>query len=181
MVDTDQIVKQLHEYFYVPEHVIDPISGHVSTHAGPCISWRPTSSGHLPVTFENAGYFDCGNMNLKTLKGAPHTVANNFVCSQNSLQDLQHAPQFVGQDFDCRQNPLISLEGLPKHVGRHVWVTYSPFLPLLRLCDHASVIIEQASRDIKSIMEKYAGTGRSGALLAAAELIRAGYRENARW
>jgi hypothetical protein len=34
---------------------------------------------------------------------------------------------------------------------------------------------------VNEIMTKYEGQGKPGAIKAAAELIRAGYKENARW
>ena len=63
------------------------------------------------------GYFDCSDLGLKSLKGAPQEVDWHFKCSKNQLTSLEGAPQKVGGHFVCFKNHLTSLEGAPQTVG----------------------------------------------------------------
>ena len=64
------------------------------------------------------GYFDCSDLDLVSLKGAPTEVGGSFWCSRNQLSSLEGAPQIVGKNFDCNNNHLTSLEGAPQTVGK---------------------------------------------------------------
>jgi hypothetical protein len=66
-------------------------------------------------------------------------------------------------------------------VGVDFWLDYSPDLPLLRLLNYAQFSIQNAPTKLAQIMKKYRGQSKAGAIKCAAELIRAGYKENARW
>ena len=66
---------------------------------------------------EVGGYFSCHNNRLTSLKGAPQTVGKGFYCSDNKLISLEGAPHIVGGDFYCYNNQLTSLEGAPQEVG----------------------------------------------------------------
>lgn len=148
------------------------------------------------------GDFLCDNNKLVDLSDSPLQVGGSFYCSRNLLKSLQGAPRLVGEDFFCRtnyltslvgcpthvpgglcayDNPFQSLVGAPDHVGQYVEITYEAQLPLLRLCMFKSIMILDCPEPVNDILHKYAGQGRPGALLAAAELIRARYVENARW
>ena len=63
------------------------------------------------------GDFDCSNLGLTSLKGAPHTVGGWFDCSHNYLTSLKGAPQKVGGGFYCQRNQLTSLEGAPQIIN----------------------------------------------------------------
>ena len=63
------------------------------------------------------GGFDCSNLDLVSLKGAPQTVGGGFDCSFNQITSLEGAPQIVGGNFWCNNNQLTSLEGAPREVG----------------------------------------------------------------
>ena len=63
------------------------------------------------------GYFDCSELALVSLKGAPQEVGGSFRCSGNYLTSLEGAPKIVGGEFSCSYNQLTSLEGAPKEVG----------------------------------------------------------------
>ena len=65
---------------------------------------------------EVTGNFDCSELNLVSLKGAPQIVGEDFYCFKNHLTSLEGAPQEVGWTFDCSENQLISLEGAPQKV-----------------------------------------------------------------
>ena len=63
------------------------------------------------------GYFDCSNLGLKSLKGAPNIVNGDFYCDTNRLTSLKGAPQIIGGDFGCSNNQITSLEGAPQEVS----------------------------------------------------------------
>ena len=63
------------------------------------------------------GDFDCSDLGLTSLKGAPQEVGGYFDCSYNQLTSLEGAPQEVGGDFSCYYNYLTSLEGAPQTIG----------------------------------------------------------------
>ena len=61
--------------------------------------------------------FDCSDLGLTSLKGAPTEIGGDFNCSNNILTSLKGAPQEVGGDFNCHWNRLTSLKGAPIEVG----------------------------------------------------------------
>ena len=67
---------------------------------------------------EVTGNFNCSELNLVSLKGAPQKIGGSFWCFRNHLTSLKGAPQEVGWTFDCSENQLISLEGAPQKVGK---------------------------------------------------------------
>ena len=62
------------------------------------------------------GYFNCCNNKLISLKGVPLEVVGGFYCSDNQLISLEGAPLDVVGDFDCANNLLTSLEGVPDFI-----------------------------------------------------------------
>ena len=66
---------------------------------------------------EVGGSFYCSHNQLTSLKGAPQTISKFFKCSYNHLTSLKGAPQTVGESFYCYSNNLTSLEGAPQKVG----------------------------------------------------------------
>ena len=71
------------------------------------------------------GTFDCFELGLKSLKGAPTEVGRYFDCSGNQLTSLEGAPKEVGGYFDCYNNQLTSLKGAPQKVGRSFDCSYN--------------------------------------------------------
>ena len=63
------------------------------------------------------GNFDCSELDLVSLEGAPQKVGGGFICSYNQLTSLKGAPQTVDEDFKCSYNHLTSLKGAPQTVG----------------------------------------------------------------
>ena len=63
------------------------------------------------------GNFDCSELDLVSLEGAPQKVGGGFICSYNQLTSLKGAPQTVDGDFKCSYNHLTSLKGAPQTVG----------------------------------------------------------------
>lgn len=127
------------------------------------------------------GQFDCSDNHLMSLLDAPRHVGGHFICSDNKLETLVGAPDIILRDFMCEGNLLNGLQGLPSQIQGTLWIVYHKHLPLLRLCTCRKFNIDQAPKAVQKIMNAHAGTGRAGALKAAAELIRTGYQENARW
>ena len=147
----------------------------------------------------------CSNNRLGSLRGAPTSVKGEFTCFRNLLKDLTYAPTSVGGSFRCGWNQLTSLQGAPNHVGGHfdcannpltdlihlpdqipgkIVLTYNTHLPLLRcLVAHEGVRSLEAPPKVMDILNdpKYMGKGKAASLACAALLIRAGYRDNARW
>ena len=108
-------------------------------------------------------------------------MGGHFQCSANNLTSLVGAPLSVGGGFDCQDNPLISLEGAPLKLKGTFACDYSHNLPLLRLLNYKKIIIQNGPEQLIKIIKPYLGQGKPGAIKAAVELIRAGYKENARW
>lgn len=128
--------------------------------------------------------FRCSDNLIHSLQHAPTHVSGNFNCAKNRLTNLLHAPKYVELNFTCYRNPLESLEGVPDHVGKTITLTYDATLPLLRTLVAEEILFMNAtatSEQVAQILNKYMGSGKPGALKAAAELIKAGFKHNARW
>ena len=205
MVDKDKIRMEMRRWFaYYGSLTVDD-HGLVSCEGSVQLTARLSK---LPVKFHRIDDdFRLENtMTLKTLEGCPEYVGNLFSCMHNSIKSLLGAPKKVGgnvvltgckltnligcpemdQTLNVVNNPLTSLEGIPDHLIRLV-VSYDPNLPLLRALAANTVELrttndtQQSGQTVEQILNKYTQQGKVGALKAAAELIRAGFKENARW
>ena len=76
---------------------------------------KPNKDGFTINFGRISGDFDCSNLGLISLEGAPQIVGGDFWCSWNNLTSLEGAPQTVGS-FSCSNNQLTSLKGAPKTV-----------------------------------------------------------------
>ena len=76
------------------------------------------------------GYFNCSNLDLVSLKGAPKEVGGDFRCGSNQLTSLKGAPQIVGGGFYCNINQLTSLKGTPIEVGESFICSYNQLTSL---------------------------------------------------
>jgi hypothetical protein len=159
MVDVKKIKQLLEKHFSIAGGIsIDPESGVVDVAGDARLK---TLTSQLPVRFGH--------------------VSGNFYCSYNSLTSLDGAPRSVGGNFMCHNNSLTTLDGAPASVGGKFYVDYNTSLPLLRLLQYKATMIYDAPSVAKQILHKYAGTSKRGMLGAAAELTKAGLRDNARW
>lgn len=126
----------------------------------------------------------CGHNQLTSLTHAPDTVFN-FHCTNNQLTTLEGAPRVINGELSCWGNQLKSLDGLPDIIKDQIWMDDPPpHMPLLRLLavkDLSKIVFGVRRNDRQDILNPYVGQGRAGALKAAGDLIRAGYKENARW
>ena len=67
----------------------------------------------LPLKFGTVtGFFKCGDNELTSLEGSPHTVGDYFDCDYNKLTSLEGAPHSISGDFWCQSNNIHSFEGL---------------------------------------------------------------------
>jgi len=128
-------------------------------------------------------WFSCYDNRLTSLQGAPRQVGGSFHCGSNKLISLEGGPNQVGDRYDCRYNPLKSFQGAPQQVGDYFDCDWKKNLSLLQLLTvHAKTVnMLGAPKQVSTIMNNHAGQGKPGAIKAAVELIRAGYKENARW
>lgn len=162
-----------------------------------------TSLEHAPEHV--GGAFECNSNQLTSLMYAPKYVGGNFHCQRNQLTNLDHCPSGI-QDLFCMDNHLAtfqgapkvitgelrcwgnktlqSLDGLPDEVHDTIWMDEpEPHLPLLRLLAVKGVTRINLGyiRELEQIMNAYLGKGKAGAIKCAAELIKAGYKDHARW
>jgi hypothetical protein len=204
MVDTDQIKHTLHELFQIitedgllpadkfEQAVQVDAAGVVNVSGSVLIKWETQLPAHLPIKFghvtKNFNIALFPQENLINLVGSPHTVGGTFRVSAPNLTSLLGAPVSVtgACHFNCAS--LVSLAHLPQSCGR-LSLMYTPHLHMLPLVDQDyvnwSYLNQYGGRPkgviATSIIEAHRGQGKAGAIKAAAELIRAGYKENARW
>jgi hypothetical protein len=203
MVDTNQIHRILKNNYRIDGEIhIDSQTGAV-TCSGDVKLLTLTPS--LLINWDGVnGNFSCGLAGLTSLKGAPHTVGGNFSCIENKLTSLEHAPSIVYGGFDCSSNqltslqgspcttgsiyncslnPLTSLQGLPnKMIGKGMMLLpWNDTLPLLRVLLVKGIHwLNIEAKECRDIMDKYLGKGYAGMVPCARELIKAGFKGNAR-
>lgn len=142
-----------------------------------CSANKLTSLAHGPT---HAGTYNCNYQQLTSLEGAPTTVTGVFLCRNNLITSLNHLPSGI-TFLDCQDNPLVNFEHVPLDL-ENISCSWRRDLPLLRLLTCKSVSLGwECPLAVDQIITKYEGQGKPGALKAAAELIKAGYKENARW
>lgn len=190
MVDIMHIRTKLDKYFHYWGNVAVDAEGIV--HVQGDVIATDQIPEHMPVQFgQVTGDFKMASpiqTQLTSLVGCPHTVMGSFRCVAPKLKTLEGAPKSVGKKCVIASDNLMSLDHLPEY-GDTLLLRYTPHLPLLRLVEHPRVLwsyspqyggMEQGMT-ATHIIHKYTGQGKAGALKAAGELIRAGYKENARW
>jgi hypothetical protein len=205
MVDTDQIERLMYNYFedaylqrITPDDYAIDSDGAVHVKIDVCMV-KSTPNRMLPVQFAVVdGNCMLSDRQLKSLKGAPHTVNGDFDCSYNLLTSLKHAPTNA-IELLCNNNLLTNLTDAPacqllwatrnpfqsfKHTPDHiseVVISYAPDLPLLGLLSVGKIMFEQDSDLIQltEILNRHTQQGKAGQLKCAAELIRAGFKSNA--
>jgi hypothetical protein len=126
---------------------------------------------------------DCSGCAITSCVGAPECTVLDMSETQIVNFEGMHASTKEVIAWQCDQ--LASLQGLPTQLV-DVDITFDTNLPLLRClgAQHIHIRTEDGSvmeQPLTDILQKYAGQGRAGAIACAAELIRAGYKGNARW
>lgn len=149
-----------------------------------CSNNALTSLRYCPVNIK--GGIKCQHNLLQTLEGAPRELSW-FDCDSNELSNLIGAPEICTSYFSAMRNPLTSLEGLPKYISNTLYLPYHDKLPLLRVLTVKglqSLVLRSndafTSNKVETILRKYIGQGTRGILSCAIELIKAGFRSNAK-
>jgi len=137
-------------------------------------SWQ-----HAPVQVGSLGMM---NNPVNTLVGMPQ-VLDTLDVTNCGLTDLKGLNAPLSGWLGASRNPLRSLEG---YEGAQISFTfdYAPELHMLRALQTQNKIEVQGdhrAEQVSLILNKYVGSGKKGALACAAELIRAGFKGNARW
>jgi hypothetical protein len=192
MVDKTQIDRDFRLFFKVRGTYTIHDTGMIDVDGD--LSARGSFRGaHVPVQLGTVNG-DCdleSQDNLTDLQGAPHTVKGTFIVIADQLISLKGAPSHVTRNCVIRSNNLSSLEHLPL-TAQALRLNMSPQLPLLRLTERSYPIVwgyptslggasNPQMRAATEIINKYVGAGKAGALKAAAELIKADCKANARW
>jgi hypothetical protein len=70
------------------------------------------------------GDFDCDQMDLTSLAGAPEKINQHFHCSNNKLTSLAEAPLEIAGDFICTNNRALTELGIKKpiKIGADFWL-----------------------------------------------------------
>lgn len=142
------------------DYVID-IDGAVHVNSS-ILMFKSTPDRMLPVQFAVVdGSCILADRQLKSLRGAPHTVNGDFDCSYNALTTLQYAPTTIGANasFRCENNKLTSLAHAPANAAELVcnnnlltnlsdappcymlWATENPFTSFKHTPDHISELV----------------------------------------
>lgn len=189
MVDKQAIHKLMESWFRVKGSYMIQDDLSVDVEGDVHLNITPPG-GIIPVKFGVVtGEFNVVRCGLTSLQNAPHTVKGFFLCSHNKLTNLVHGPKVVQDTYVIGTNPLRSLEGFPDTQSpTYVNMRYVPKrpVPMLRLlvCEQIDVWSDPDGKpgyQIQEILRSYAGKGKQGAIKCAAELIRAGFKEAARW
>lgn len=138
-----------------------------------------TSLEGMPTAIDRSCYVNSNA--LTSLLHGPTYVGEDFLFNKNQLTSLEHGPTHVGRGYFADRNPLTSLVGLPENLTDEIVLDYNPQLPCLRLLNYQAVSLQNAPDAVYWILSKHKGWGKQGALQAAGELIRAGFKGNARW
>jgi len=142
-----------------------------------------TSLQHAPRNMGPGASFQCDGNQLTSLAHAP-AHSHELVCNNNLLTDLSDAPPCLL--LWATENPFQTFRNTPDHI-RTVVISYAPDLPLLGLLSvhriefqHDLNPWEAQSRQVEEILNRHTQQGRAGQIKCAAELIRSGFKGNAR-
>lgn len=142
------------------DYVID-VDGAVHVNSS-IMMFKATPNRLLPVQFAVVdGSCIFADRQLKSLKGAPHTVDGDFDCSGNALTSLMYAPKTIGSgaSFRCDRNKLTSLAHAPANAAELVchhnlltnlqdappchllWASENPFTSFKHTPDHIAELV----------------------------------------
>lgn len=171
MVDPDQILELFNKHFETTnaqvvvndQGLVDVLNDKLPGSRHVVVYVRNHKLTQLPVAFGRVeGNLDASRQNIKTLKNFPQVITGNLY-----TEDNRNLRQFY--DFHIQE-----IQG--------IWYTdYKESQHLLKMLVARKIQLTDAPRAVSDILNKYAGKGRVGALHAAVELIKAGYKENAKW
>ena len=152
-----------------------------------CSNTKITSLRYSPKYV--GGDFYCSDTKITSLRYSPKYVGGDFCCSNTYITNLIDAPMYISGEFWCNQcHRLTSLRGMPKTVVGDFcmsWQNYIVLLPILQSKLAGGIYLFSNHKveigGVVDIVRKYANNPNpKSVLLCAAELIEAGYEENAR-
>jgi hypothetical protein len=191
MVNQALIKDLMYSYFNWDSKFTIDDQGVVHTQGSVIIRNAPFPNNKLPVKFGVVGGdFDIVDAGLITLENAPDQVGDTFMCAGNKLTTLMHGPSHVGRWYMASRNPLADLVGFPvDSPPLEAVLSYSDHVPLLRLLTVKQKVKvveikhehEPQAEKLTAILNKHVGKGKAAAIVCAAELVRAGFKGNARW
>jgi len=175
--EKQKILKTFNKYFTSTVQVVVDEGGLVNC-GGSVMMRKPCEN--FPVKFGTvSGSFNCDEVELKSLVGAPTHVGKHFNCNGNHLENLEGGPNEVGGSYHCNHMTLKSLKGLAENIGEAIWVKYHPELPLLRtLVAKRGVILWEINKYIpegslvEGTMSEFKGQGKRGFLAATIALLK---------
>lgn len=173
-----------------PENPIIHVQGDVK------LKWQVTlipDNVRLPYTFgEVSGNFDCHGTGIQYLTGSPRRVGGNFYAGWNPIINLQGGPDWVAGDYNVRACVnLTQVSHVAHHVGGEFVVVWRKQMGMMKPLIHSRRVNLQKPpqystwddihdmQRVQTVFDEQAGTGRAGALKAAGELIRMGYKQTA--
>jgi hypothetical protein len=171
------------------------VNVHITVDGASCSLNSDNKLSKIPFRiYRCVGMYRCSDNDLTTLENVP-TIVNNgsFNCANNpNLISLKYCPTTVEGYFVARGNyGLKSLEGIEmdSKITGPLFVDYSDSLPMLRtLVVKRGVKFLGASADEKAkafeaIIKQYAGNDnlKKSLIECQYELIKAGYKGNAKW
>lgn len=147
----------------------------------------------IPYTFgEVSGNFDCHACMIKDLTGCPQKVGGNFNAGWNPILTLKGSPKWVGGNYNVQECvDLYNVSDVATHVGGEFVVGWRKHMGMIRPLMYSSRINLQKPPQystwddihdmqlVQTVFDEQAGTGKAGALKAAGELIRMGYKSTA--
>ena len=153
----------------------------------------------LPVRFGKVkgSFMMAQQPQLETLEGCPSECWEFYVGLRDKgpLTNLLHSPRIVHNKFVIDAWSLTSLEGCPEQIEGYISIPVPKPMGLLRTLvakrgfhskfddRYMSWKVYQKVQEAQEIInkEKWQGKGKLGAIPCAAELIRAGLSEYAKW
>jgi hypothetical protein len=114
-------------------------------------------------------------------------VSGSFNLNGSGISSAHGMPSEVGKSLLLMSLPNFPLQELPHKVGGEVWLDYNPQWPLLHLLQiqiGGRIFLYTGDPDqdqvLNTIMNRYRNKGYTGMVPCARELIKAGFKGNAR-
>jgi len=187
MVDQQQVIAQFQEYFDAFQNYDFDQEGRLNVYGtviakDQYLSRMPNKQ--LPFRFGRVeGDFNVSYCGLNTFEGMPYYVKHTCWISHNPATTLVGLPKHCNNLVMEGLSELASFDGFPDQVDlcRFTWYPQQPLLRLLHAKRLQLGIPDNPARKVVDILKNYAGQGQKGALACAAELAKAGFKDNARW
>jgi hypothetical protein len=146
---------------------------------------------------EEVGDFTCDSSSIESFKYGPKIVNKTMYCCQCPfLSSLDGFPEYIADDAIMCFNPLLPLGwDFPyiNNIGRRLYISYHKDLPLLRLLSpdykNSKIYVQwgglanEEEEQVKGILSKYDNnpTWKKSVVDCQYELIKAGFKGNAKW